>query len=73
MIGAIITTYGRLKTMINNIEDKLYKALNIISEEQKTEFYRIMLNDGNRKMAFEYLLECLYEIGTMEVENNENK
>ena len=56
--------------MINNIEDKLYKALNIISEEQKTEFYRIMLNDGNRKMAFEYLLECLY---TMGVENNENK
>ena len=52
------------------IEEKINAALHIMSVEQRLNFYELIIN-GEREEAFEYMLQCVFDIAAAELKEQD--
>ena len=54
------------------LQEKINAALHIMSVEQRLNFYELII-DGEREEAFEYMLQCVFDIAAAELKEQDEQ
>lgn len=54
------------------LQEKINAALHIMSVEQRLNFYEFII-DGQEEQAFEYMLQCVFDIAAAELKEQDEQ